>query len=320
MIISKTPYRVSFAGGLSDLPTFYKRDTGNVVSTTIDKYVYIAVKRNFEEKFRVMYKTTEEADSRDDIKHPIVQACLNYLNIKTPLEITSIADVPSGTGLGSSSAFTVGLLNALFAFKGVRVTKETLARIACEIEIEILGEPIGVQDQYAAAYGGFNFMTFTRDEIVLEPMTIDQTTIEALEECFLLFNTGLTRRASDILTGQKKAMDDIRPIVCRIRDIAIEMRNAIYINDIPTFGHLTGIEWQYKKQTSELVTNDVVDKYYSLAADEGALGVKLCGAGAGGFLLVFALPKYKANIRRAFADLHELPFKFEEKGSEVIKI
>lgn len=316
MIISKTPYRVSFAGGLSDLESYYKNNIGYVVSTTIDKYIYIAINKMFDGKYKLGYSNNEVVDEIDDIKHPLIRECFRYVDIE-PIGLASTADVMGGSGLGSSSAFTVGLLNALYRYKGIKRNRYSLAEDACKIEIDILGEPIGKQDQYAAAFGGLNMIKFDIDKVSLSPIHIDNEQSLKLQDNLMLFYTGITRRSKEVLTDQKKNMDDILPIVRKMTDKAVIIKE--YLNDglIDNVGYTINNEWRLKIQTGK-VTNSEIDNYIYKAIKAGALGCKLCGAGSGGFLLIYGQNRYHKSIRKALGDLKELPFRFEELGSRII--
>lgn len=320
MIISKTPFRISFAGGISDIKDYYRHSYGSVVSTTIDKYIYVTVNRKFDSKIRVSYSKTEIVNHVRNIKHPIVREALKLTDLDGGLEITTIADIPAGTGLGSSSAFTVGLLNALYAFKGEYKGAEVLAREACEIEIDILKEPIGKQDQYACAYGGLNHIRFNPDETVfVNPVISKRKTKEELDSNLLLFYTGIHRKASTILTESKQNMSNLRKHVDTLRDLSEEMASALKNNDLSCFGELMHTAWQYKKKTGK-VSNPEIDNYYEKVRSAGALGGKILGAGGGGFLLVYCEQQHHKNVRERLSDLKESEFHLEPQGSRIIYV
>lgn len=320
MIITKTPFRISFAGGLSDLKDYYKHGYGSVVSTTIDKYIYVTVNRKFDDKIRVSYSKTEIVDNVDKILHPIVREALKLANLDGGLEITTIADIPAGTGLGSSSAFTVGLLNALYAFNGEHKGAERHARDACKIEIDILKEPIGKQDQYASAFGGLNHIRFNADETVfVNPIISKNETKEKLDNNLMLFYTGIHRKASTILTESKRNMGNLREHVDTLRDLSKEMATALKNNDLSCFGELMHKAWSFKKKTGK-VSNPEIDKYYEEARSAGALGGKILGAGGGGFLLVYCEKKHQEKVRKALSDLKETKFHLEPQGSRIIYV
>ncbi len=320
MIISKTPFRISFAGGVSDIRDYYRHSYGSVVSTTINKFIYVTVNRKFDSKIRVSYSKTEIVPKVSNIKHPIVREGLKLTKLDGGLEITTIADIPSGTGLGSSSAFTVGLLNALHAFRGEHKGAELLANEACKIEIDILKEPIGKQDQYACAYGGLNQIRFNPDESVfVNPVISQRETKKELDSNLLLFYTGIHRRASTILTESKQNMGNLKEHVDTLRDLSEEMANALKNNDLSCFGELLNKAWQYKKKTGK-VSNAEIDKYYNKARSAGALGGKILGAGGGGFLLLYCEKRYQKKVRERLSDLKETEFNLEPQGSRIIYV
>ncbi len=322
MIVSRTPLRFSLFGGGSDLPAYYRRCGGAVLSTTIDKSVYVTVNRKFDNSVRVSYSRTEEVNHASDVSHPLVRECLAFLGIEGGVEITSVADIPAkGTGLGSSSAFTVGLLNALHAFLGRKVSSAQLAAEACQIEIERCGEPIGKQDQYAAAFGGFNFIRFNADETVnVEPVHCRADTLMTLQERSLFFYTGVTRSASTLLREQSAAVvapgaasDDTGLLVT----LAETARNEIMAGRIDGLGPMLDEAWRAKRQLSSSISSHEIDRAYQVALDAGAEGGKILGAGGGGFLMFLAPPERHDDIRNALGALRETPFRFSSKGSSV---
>jgi len=317
LIISRTPYRISFAGGLSDLEAYYKYQDGHVVSTTIDKYLYLFVTKNLIGKYRAVYRNVEEVDEIDDIKHPLVRECLKMAKIDEPVEIMCLSDAPGGTGLGSSSAFTVGLLNALYRYNGIQCNKAKLAEDACKIEIDILGEPIGKQDQYNCAFGGLNHYVFTKKRIRIHPILADIETINRLQDNLMLFYTNIQRKASDILNNQKKNMHDIVPIVKDMTWMASCISSDLHHNTLDNIGAYIGEEWNLKKKTGN-VSNEMIDEIIDRTYDAGATGAKLCGAGSGGFLMVYCEPAYQDAVRKRLSDLTEFPFRFDEHGSRII--
>ena len=319
MIITRTPFRVSFVGGGSDLKDFYsKNGYGAVVSTAINKYMYIVIHPYFHDKIRVKYSRTEDVEKVDEIRHPIVRECLRKVQIEKGIEIASFADVPAGTGLGSSSAFTVGLLNALYAYKGKVVSKERLAREACEIEIEKLGEPIGKQDQYASAYGNINYLRFNKDETVdVSPILLAESSRKELEQKLSLYYVGGERKASDILGEQKKniLMDDKFRNLRRLVSLAGELREILQAEDIDHVGSILDKGWQCKKELSNGISNEEIDHLYTQFLERGAVGGKLLGAGSGGFLLIFA--EDHGRLREYFG-LKALPFHTDREGTKII--
>ena len=323
MIISRTPLRVSFFGGGSDLPSYYRRHGGAVLSAAIDKSVYVTVSRKFDDAVRVSYSRTEEVAHASKVEHPLVREALTLLGIEGGVEITSVADIPaSGTGLGSSSSFTVGLLNALHAFRGKLVSATTLARESCHIEIDRCGEPIGKQDQYAAAHGGLNFLRFHPDESVeVRKAVCAPGTLDALQSHLLFFYTGVTRSASALLRNQSSnvaqagAKSDGTGELVKLAEIAFEHLCA---GNISEFGALLDEAWQIKRSLAEGISNAQIDDAYAAARKAGALGGKVLGAGGGGFLMFFAPPENHAAIRKALAPLRETPFAFAPEGSSII--
>lgn len=321
MIISRTPLRVSFAGGGSDLPSFYREDEGAVLSTTIDKYVYLAVHKYFyPSKTLLKYSKTELVDNYAEIKHPIFQECLKMLDLHG-LDISSMADVPAGTGLGSSSSFTVSLLNVLHAYKHEAVSAEYLASTACDIEINRLGDPIGKQDQYAAAYGGLNFIKFNYDgtvdvsKIVMNPQAKSQ-----LDHNLIMLYTGQTRSASAILQQQNVAMKEEkkRETMREMVKLAYELRRVLESNQIDDFGRILHEGWLLKQTLSNGITNGEIDEMYRQGLAAGALGGKLLGAGGSGFLLFYCPEERREQFNREMAEYRELPFSFDMSGSKII--
>jgi len=320
MIITQTPLRISFAGGGTDFVDFYSKESGCVVSSAIDKYVFVIVKERFDEKIRVGYSRTEMVDSIDEIEHELVRESLRMVGIKSGIEISTMADVPSeGSGLGSSSTVTVGLLNALYAYKGEMRTAEDLARQACEIEIDILGKPIGKQDQYIAAYGGLRRFRFLPDEKVeVDEVKLDKEHRRLLQESLMLFYTGVTRQASSILGEQKSNIDTKMGVLKKMRDQAETLYGYLSDNRIEKLGEALKEGWDLKKTLANGITNSSIDSLYEKALEAGAIGGKVAGAGGGGFLLLFCPPENRANVRKALCGLRELPFGLERDGTKVI--
>jgi D-glycero-alpha-D-manno-heptose-7-phosphate kinase len=320
MIISQTPYRVSFAGGGTDLPAFYRREYGAVLSTTIDQHIYVTIHRRFESTIRVSYSRTEVASTLDDIQHELVREAMRRVEIDEPLEITTIGDVPSGTGMGSSSTLTVGLLAALHGYRNRVVSSRLLAEHACQIEIDVLGKPIGRQDQYAAAFGGLNYIRFNPDDTVdVEPVPCRPETMAELERQTLLVYTGQTRDANVILERQSGATADRMDVLRSMRDLAHEMRDALGSDgDLERFAALLHEGWALKRSLGCGITNDQVNDWYEAARRAGALGGKLLGAGGGGFLLLIAPTWRHRAIREALGRPRELPFRIARHGSRLI--
>jgi D-glycero-alpha-D-manno-heptose-7-phosphate kinase len=314
---------MSFVGGGSDLPVFYRRFGGAVVSTAINQFVYVTVNKKFDQRIRVSYSRTEEARSAGRIKHPLVREAMKMLGISGGIEITSIADIPAkGTGLGSSSSFTVGLLHVLHAYAERHAGAEQLAKEACEIEIERCKEPIGKQDQYAAAFGGLNYIQFNPDDsVVVEPIICKRQTIDQLQSHVLIFYTGVTRSASDILQHQQSAMGTEKKkqaVMRQMVKLAHQMRRDLQENRVNAFGEIIHEGWLLKKSLSSGISTDIIDEWYAKARKAGALGGKLLGAGAGGFLMFHAPPERHDAIARALGGLRRMQFRFEPQGSKII--
>ncbi|MEY2408704.1 MAG: D-glycero-alpha-D-manno-heptose-7-phosphate kinase [Verrucomicrobiota bacterium] len=323
MIISRTPLRMSFVGGGSDLPVFYRKFGGAVVSTAIDQFVYITVNKKFDDNIRVSYSKTEEARSVDRIRHPLVRESMKLAGLQGGVEITSVADIPArGSGLGSSSTFTVGLLHALHAHAGRHASAEQLATQACEIEIDRCGEPIGRQDQYAAAFGGLNFIRFNPDDsVAVEPIICKRETLKAIQEHLVVFYTGITRNASAILQNQQNALASEtkkQNVTKKMVALAHDLRSELQANRVTSFGEIIHEGWLLKKSLSKGISTDLIDDWYGKARRAGAAGGKLLGAGTGGFLLFYAPPDRHAAIGEALRDLRRMDFRFEPSGSRII--
>lgn len=324
MIISKTPLRISFTGGGTDLKAFYEKEPGTVISTAIDKYIYVTVNKRFEKGFRISYSQTEIVDSLGNIKHELVREACKLVGIDGGIEVTTIADIPSrGTGLGSSSTVTVGILNALYSFKGIHKSAEALAKEACKIEIDILKKPIGKQDQYIASYGGLQQIQFNSNETVfVDPIICSKKTKEELQDNLILFYTGITRDANIILSEQRKntPQDKKFELLKKMRGLALDTKEVLNKNDITSFGECLHKNWLYKKELASGITNPLIEKYYNSALTHGALGGKICGAGGGGFLLFYAEQNKHEKIRDALKDLEVVKFRFEPQGSKIIYV
>ena len=322
MIISQTPYRVSFAGGGTDLPAFYQQEHGAVLSTTIDQHIYVTIHRRFEPTIRVSYSRTEVAASLDDIQHELVREAMRLVEIDEPLEITTIGDVPAGTGMGSSSSLTVGLLAALYGYRHRVVSPQLLAEQACRIEIAVLKKPIGRQDQYAAAFGGLNYMRFNPDHTVdVEPVPCRAETLVELEQRILLVYTGQTRNADQILERQADETGKRLDVLCSMRDMADAMRQTLTgEGNLDEFAALLHESWELKRSLGCGISNEHVDDWYAAARRAGATGGKLLGAGGGGFLLLVAPSWRHRAIREALGRPRELPFRVARHGSRNIFI
>ena len=322
MIITRTPFRISFSGGGSDLPSFYLNYGGCVISTSINKYMYILIHPYFNENETLLkYSKSELVKRLEDIEHPILRTVLTE-NDLTGVEITSTADIPSGTGLGSSSSFTVGLHHTVSCYKGKYCSKAKLAEAACRTEIEQLKSPIGKQDQYSAAFGGLNFITFNKNDTVsVEPIIMKAETYQRLQENLMMFYTGDVRSANSILTEQNENIKKSDKVINLIEmcKLAEKMKESLQDNDISQFGTLLNQGWLLKKDLATGITNPLIDQYYETALNNGAQGGKLLGAGGGGFLL-FYCEKEKQNRLREALKLKELDFRFDNEGTSVIFI
>jgi D-glycero-alpha-D-manno-heptose-7-phosphate kinase len=325
MIVTRTPLRVSFAGGGTDLPDFYERQYGAVLSTAIDKYIYVTVKdhsRLFFEPIRLNYSKSEQVNRVDEIENDIARECLLMLAIDPPIYISTVGDMPASTGLGGSSSFAVGLLNALHAYKGERVSAGQLAEEACYIEIEVLRQPIGKQDQYAAAFGGINFLRFSEGgRVAVEPQRLKNGALDELFDHIMMFWTGHQRDTSAVLAEQKQNTCSKFDSLLAMREHA-QTLHALMTDghvDIERFGQILDETWQLKRSLATTISNDEIDRWYECAKRHGAIGGKLCGAGGGGFLLFIVPPERQAQVRGGMADLIEVQVRFEVHGSHLVQ-
>lgn len=318
MIIARTPFRISFTGGSSDIRSFYQHEPGAVVSATINKYVYLSMHPLFNNSgYFLKYSQHEIVDSADKIKHPIIRNVFIRYGI-AGVDFNSSSDVPSGTGLGSSSSFTTGLINLCNAYGDRFLSKEAIAKEACHIEIDVLKSPIGKQDQYAAAVGGMNYIQFNPDEsVVIEKLRLPREIFHKLERSLLLFWLGDTRTAALVLSGQTKRTKENFPIIKKMADLAGTMRDELKAGNIEDFGKILHDNWTYKKELAKGITNPSVDYYYDLALRNGAEGGKLTGAGSTGFLLLFVPPNKQERVKKILG-LYELPFGFDYSGTTII--
>ncbi len=319
MIITKTPLRISFTGGGTDIQDYYRKHGGAVVSTSINKYIYITVNPKFDDRIRVSYSKTEIVDEVKDVQHELVRESLKLVGVSHGVEITSISDIPSGTGLGSSSAFTVGLLNALHAYTGVMASSEELAREACQVEIDVLKNPIGKQDQYAAAYGGMNYFRFLPDERVeRHEIVLDKRSARDMRRKLMLFYTNMRHNANTILVEQKQHVDEKLKIMDYMRDQAGEMYTELTTNGFNAhFGEALHQGWLRKQSLARSISNGQIDEYYQKAIDAGAVGGKLLGAGGGGFLLFYCDEEKQDAVEEALG-LQLMDFDVSARGSRVI--
>ncbi len=322
MIISCAPFRISFVGGGSDIPSFFLEHGGAVLSCAIAKYSYAVVHPYFErDKYNLKYARTELVESPDDIKHPLFREAIKLLNVESGIEIVSIADVHSRSGLGSSSSFCVALLNGLHAHQNTFAAKEKLAEQACNIEIDRLGEPIGKQDQYASAMGGLNFIEFNPNGTVsVQPLLLDKDVVNILENNLMLFDTGIQRDAREVLGKQAEA---VRTDPAKVESLkrmaanAYELRDMLLKGDCSGFGETLHANWQIKRSLIDEISSTAIDKLYQAAIDAGALGGKLSGAGGGGFLVLYCPAEKQDSVRRALDGHNELEFRFDWNGARI---
>lgn len=320
MIITQTPLRISFLGGGTDFHGFYEREGGCVLSSAIDKFIFVIVKERFDDKIRVGYTQTEMVDDLNDVQHNLVREALRKTGVKHKIEVSTMGDIPSaGTGLGSSSTVTVGVLNALHQYLSEVRDADTLAREACEIEIGILGQPIGKQDQYIVSYGGLRFISFWPDgTVTVEKVQLSDEARRWLSGHLMLFYTGITRSASTVLREQVDNIGARIDVLRKMKQLAVEARECLEQQDFDEFGALLHQGWEYKKQLASGISNGRIDDIYQTARQAGAIGGKISGAGAGGFMLLYCPLERQNDVRHALAPLRELPFSLERDGSKVI--
>lgn len=324
MILVRSPLRISLGGGGTDLPSYYRDYEGSLISAAINKYVYVSVMRPFSEGIYLKYSQLEHVSRVSDVRHPIIREALDLMQLKTPqIEITTLADIPAGTGLGSSGSFTTGLLKALYTHRKRYLHQDELAELACHIEIDRLGEPVGKQDQYIAAFGGVTSFTFHKnDKVTAAPLAISMDTLHDLEDNLLLFFTGFSRSASGILADQntrsQKHDSDMLKNLHYVKELGLRSKKALESGDTHLFGELMHEHWEHKKRRSGGMSNSRIDEWYELGMKHGAIGGKLVGAGGGGFLMFLA--KDRTELRRAMtiAGLEEVRFKFDFEGTKVV--
>jgi D-glycero-alpha-D-manno-heptose-7-phosphate kinase len=320
MITSKTPYRISFFGGGSDLESYYEKNTGYVISTSIDKYIYLSINKKYEKSIRVNYSKTENVNNVSEIKHDIVREVLKYFELTSYLDITCVGELPSnGTGLGSSSAFTVGLISALNKYLRLKLSTHEIANLACHVEIEILGKCIGKQDQYASAFGGFNEIIFEKDgNVLVNPLNVSKDLIAHLQNNLLLLDTKNPRNAEDILVKQSdniKKSSNVSDNLSKMIDLAKNFKDMLQKNDIDNVGYLLHESWILKKNLSDSISSNHIDQMYDFCMSLGAEGGKLLGAGGGGFLLIYAKPDIKKKIKNFFSDYNPSDIKINTNGT-----
>ncbi len=326
VIISRTPFRVSLVGGGSDLRQYYHVRPGSVVAMAIKRYMYVTVNKRFDSTVRVSYTRTEIVDHVSELQHEIIREAIKMVGVKGGIEITTIADLPAGIGLASSSTVTVGVLNALYAYTGRHVSAEELAQRACDIEIEVLGKPIGKQDQYLAAYGGFQHVRFNPDESVeVNPIICSSEASRSLQSRLMLFYTGMQRSASSVLKDAKKRINGnghVKAVMDQMVWLSEDLRCQLLRNETAQVGQILARAWELKKHMAAKVTNGALDAYYKKAIGAGAEGGKVLGAGGGGCLLLHVQPRQQTRVRTAMrkAGLTEVPFAMESEGSKIIYV
>ena len=324
MIIARSPLRISLGGGGTDLPSYYKKHGGFLLAAAIDKYVYATVLRPFSPGVYLKYSKIEHVNHINDVQHPIIREVLKEMKLDTPqIEITTLTDIPAGTGLGSSGSFTTALIKGLFTHYRREIHPKELAELACKIELENLKEPIGKQDQYIAAFGGITSFTFDKDgEVISENLNISTDTLHNLEDNLLLFFTGISRSASSILLDQDKRSinndSEITKNLHYIKELGLQSRDALLAGDLENFGHLMNEHWEHKRIRSSGMTNDFIDEIYTKALHNGAVGGKLVGAGGGGFLMFYASDRSKLRAAMNKYNLEEVRFSFDYEGTKII--
>ncbi|MGA2162775.1 MAG: hypothetical protein ABSG28_11375 [Methanoregula sp.] len=326
MIITRSPLRISLGGGGTDLPSYYRKHEGFLIAAAIDKYVYITLHDTFQKEIIIKYSNTERVQRLDEIQHPIIKEALKLLNIHSEnFELASLADIPAGTGLGSSSSFTCALLKALHTYNKSFVKPDDLAEEACHIEMDLLHEPIGKQDQYISAFGGINCFTFCKnDQVKTKELNISKDTLYNLEDHLLLFFTGYSRSASNVLKEQddKSKKNDTSMIdnLHFVKELGYKSKTAFEHGDLEEFAHIMNVHWEHKKQRSNAMSNDRINTWYDIGMKNGALGGKLIGAGGGGFLMFYAEDNKKLRKTMAREGLQEVRFRFDFDGSKVVTI
>lgn len=324
MIIARSPLRITLGGGGTDLPSYYSEHEGFLIAAAIDKYVYVTVMRPFSPGIYLKYSALEHVGKVADIRHPIIREALQLQELRTPqMEITTLADIPAGTGLGSSGSFTTALLKALYTHRRKVVHSQELAELACHIEIERLREPVGKQDQYIAAFGGITCFTFHKDQrVAIQPLRISTSTMFDLEDNLLLFFTGFNRAAGNILRDQdsrSQARDaDMLSNLHYVKSLGYQSREALEGGNLVRFGELLHEHWEHKKRRSGSISNPQIDSWYSLAMNSGAVGGKLVGAGGGGFLMFYARDRNRLRHAMSSAGLEEVRFRFDFEGTKVV--
>jgi D-glycero-alpha-D-manno-heptose-7-phosphate kinase len=324
MIIARSPLRISLGGGGTDLPSYYKNYGGFLISAAINKYVYVTIMRPFTEGIFLKYSRLERVNQVDEVKHPIIREALRMMKLRTPqIEITTLADIPAGTGLGSSGSFTTALVKALYAHRRRLIHPAELAKTACEIEIDRIGEPVGKQDQYIAAFGGITGFRFhTNDEVEAKPLNISMDTLFNLEDNLLLFFTGYSRSAGSILKDQdtrtQESDQEMLNNLHYVKEMGLRSRNALENGKTAEFGEIMHEHWEHKKKRSDGMSNSEIDEWYDIARENGAIGGKLVGAGGGGFLMFYTEDRSKLRKAMAQAGLEEVRFRFDFEGTKIL--
>jgi D-glycero-alpha-D-manno-heptose-7-phosphate kinase len=323
MIIARSPLRISLGGGGTDLPSYYRDHGGFLIAGAIDQHVYVTVHRRFAEGLVLRYSRIEAVESRNHVEHPLIRAALDHLGVADSLEMTTMADIPAGTGLGSSGSFGTAMLKALYRYLRRSIGQHELAELACHLEIDVLREPVGKQDQYAAAFGGLNCYTFRDDDTVqIEPLAISDDTLRRLDARLLMFSTALTRSAPDILREQDAKTRGGDPGMMQnlheVKEIGFQSKRAFELGDLDAFGRLLREHWERKKRRSSIMSTSDVDRWYEVAMANGAAGGKLVGAGGGGFLMFYADDPMAVRQAMAAAGLPELHYRFDYVGSTLL--
>lgn len=319
MIIVQTPLRISFFGGGTDFPGYFLNEGGCVLSSAINKYIFVTVKERFDNLLRISYTRTEMVEDINNIQHELIREALRKTGVNKGVEIITMGDIPAGSGLGSSSTVTVGSLHAMYAYHNMLISMERLAEEACDIEVNILGKPIGFQDQYIASFGGLRFIEFNRNgRVITEMVNLDPEIQKRLSENMLLYFSGVTRKSESILTEQKENINQRLPILRKLKQMAYQARESLCAGQTDDVGYLLHESWQLKKQLANGISNNALEEAYQTAIDAGAYGGKVTGAGGGGFLMLYCPLEKREKVRAALSHLRELPFRLEPDGTKVI--
>jgi D-glycero-alpha-D-manno-heptose-7-phosphate kinase len=315
----QTPLRISLFGGGTDFPDYFRANGGSVLSSAIDKYIYVILKERFDDQIRISYTVTEIVNRVDDINHELIREAMKMTGIQKSVEVVTLGDIPAGTGLGSSSTVTVGALHAFHTYRGQMISMERLAREACEIEVDILSKPIGYQDQFIASYGGLRFFEFHQDGSVdHQAVEIDPIIVNELSSRLILLYSGITRKSESILSDQKTNIHSNLDALAKLKEMACQARIALTEGKLDTIGYLLHDSWELKKSLAPGINNGRLGEIYQTARNAGALGGKVTGAGGGGFLMLYCPLDKKGEVRSALSHLKELPFRLEPNGSKVI--